>query len=143
MKAVKIYGAKDACLSIGLNDLLTLFNEKSQLYWSILFVEAIGELRDTNILEFEKMVSESKDGIQMGLHDLKVFASEIDQIINLLLIGNEKTENNIRYENDEDMYERCDFTIELVDSSYWLIHARDYRDLTLFEKIEGSTYTDE
>jgi len=143
MKAVKIYGVEKEVLSVGLNDLLTLFNKKDQLYWCMLFVEAVGKFREIDILEFEKMVYEAKDGLQMSFYDLKMFASEAEQLLNVVLIGNEETKRNKRYKNDDDMYGACDFTIELVDSSYWLIHARDYRDLTLFLGIDGAVYTEE
>ena len=51
--------------------------------------------------------------------------NQVDQIIDVIIIGNSNPADLHRYKTDEEMYEACDYCLELVDSSYWLLHSKN------------------
>ncbi len=53
---------------------------------------------------------------------IKSFSSE-DPGLNLIGCKDENLLHH--YENDQDMYETCDITIEMIDSWYWKVFSKD------------------
>lgn len=143
MKAIKVVGAEVNQLSTELEDLISLFESVEPLYWSILYLEGSGELEGTTMLDFEKEVNTSVNGLRIAFKDLQNLAKNIYEVVDLVLIANQDERKNRRYQDNQEMYLNCDFTIELIDSSYWLIHTRNDRDLTLFDPISGASLVDE
>ena len=47
------------------------------------------------------------------------------QIIELLVIGDQDKSNLHRYSTDEEMYDKCSYVLELVDSSYWIVSTKN------------------
>lgn len=143
MTAIKIVGTEVNHLSIELKDLISLFEDMSPLYWSILYFEGSGMLDGITMLDFEKEVNSSANGFHIDFTDLQNLAKNIHEITELVLIANRDKKRDKRYRDDYEMYLNCDFTMELVDSSYWLIHTRGEGDLALFKAIDGAFLVEE
>lgn len=141
MKAIKIVGIKERFLSTELIELVSLFKNVNPLYWSILYLEAFGEIEGQVMLDFEKQINNSINGVDITVEELQNLSRSVE-IIDLILIASQDKRRNKRYTEDEEMYLNCDFTIELVDSSYWMVHARKDSDLVFFEEVLGASYVE-
>ena len=112
-------------LIVSLSDILAQIEMGEKYFWRILWLEAIGKPEGKTMLELEEQVNSAKDGYLLSWNDLGKLANSLSQIINILLIG-DKNENNLRkYNEDSEMYRKCTWCIELVDSSYWEINCED------------------
>lgn len=133
MNTIKIYNNSGEVLAVELSDILECIEYGDVLVWSILWLEIIGDI-STSVPELEKSIQKSKNGLPMEWNDLKKLASRIDQVIEMLLIADNNPSNLKRYNNDQEMYDTCEFTIELIDSSYWLIHSPKAENLNKIKK---------
>jgi hypothetical protein len=96
---------------------------------------------DCDIVKFEEEINKSKRGKSISLDSILNLSSKIDQAIELLVIGDSNIENIRKYEGDKLMYENCEYIIELVDASYWLVCSKDDSFIgNIFEKIQGVEY---
>jgi hypothetical protein len=123
--AIKISNTSDGILSVDLKDILQCINDGSKYHWSILWLEAIGKLEDVNVLSFEAEVKRAESGLVINWDDLLKISTRFNQIIEIILIGDLDPSKLRRYGNDDQMHEACDFTIELIDSSYWIINSKN------------------
>ncbi|MXV18002.1 hypothetical protein [Hufsiella ginkgonis] len=140
MVAVKIEG-DDKGLSVTLQDILTNIPNGKTLYWALLWIEASGDLGDESILEFENTVNHSVEGTLIEWEKLHVLSSKILQTIEILFIGCKNHNDIKRYKEDKDMYSTCDYTVELIDSSYWLVHSKDTEAIEHLKKaLNGKEY---
>lgn len=126
-----IKGDKSIVLSVSLFDILEQLDKAEAYFWKILWLEAKGELIKGNILELEEEINNSENGYIINFPELIKFAERIDQIIEIVIIGSANIDFLRRYEADEDMKDSCDYCIELVDSSYWLISSVDSKFIAL------------
>lgn len=109
-------------------DLLSIINQIDGLdkyYWSIQWFEGIS-IESINILEIEKEIKNSKNGILMNSEDLIEFIRPIKQIFEIVILGDKNKEKLYRYLNDDEAKLSCQFYIELVDSSYWEVASQDF-----------------
>jgi len=108
--------------------LLDILNniEGQEYFWSVLYLEARGDLGDEkSIPDLEERVSESENGMKFDWNSLNDLAGKFDQVIDIVLIGCRDQTILGRFGSDEEMYDKSDIVIEMVDSTYWLIHAQD------------------
>ncbi|WP_419699011.1 hypothetical protein [Mucilaginibacter sp. NFX135] len=142
---VKITAGNRKVLSVTLNDILSLLKIRSNLKWAILDIYAIGDLGENkSMLAFEEEVGNSENGIIFGWNDLMALSSKLEQIMEIVLIGNEDVSALKRYLSNKEMYNKCKCTIELIDSSYWLIHSTEDKLIKyLKEKLPGGEYVNE
>ncbi|WP_343321608.1 hypothetical protein [Sphingobacterium multivorum] len=143
MRKIIIHGDDSSVLSVRLEDILNCFETRgNEVFWGLLWVYAtITQEEDCDILKFEGEINKSKHGKLISLGKMLNLFSKIDQAIELLMIGDSNVENIRRYESDELMYENCEYIIELVDSSYWLVCSKDGGFIqNIFEKIQGVEY---
>jgi hypothetical protein len=133
-KVIEIHGNENEVLSIQSRDILSCIEDGYTCHWSILLLEATGHINGKSMTEFEKDVKSSKNGMLLEWGDLKDLLNGFDQIIELILIGDKDQSRLKRYDTDEEMYSNCQYTIELVDSSYWVIHAVNTTSLDLMKK---------
>jgi len=87
------------------------------------------KLKNLNELEYV-------DGYILDWEEL-LEISLLPDIFDILIIGDEKAENLHKYDSDKEMIESCDFTIELVDSSYFLVNSRNTRFLEVLKAEFG------
>ena len=73
MRSIKILGENKEFLSIELKDVLNCIADGDKLKWSILFLEAIGDI-GKSMTDFEKEIVNSKDGIIIEWKDLLDFS---------------------------------------------------------------------
>ena len=123
---IRILDSKDNYVYVKLTDILEEINNGNLFHWSILYLEADGDFEDvisTHICEEQIRVSEK--GFFITWEELNVLSKNFDQVIDIVLLGC-KDENLLhRYENDQEKYETCDITIEMVDSCYWEVFSKD------------------
>lgn len=129
LEAIKINGDESEVLSVTLRDILDCIHDGHNYKWSILWLEAISNLMEKPMLLFEEEVKQSPKGYLLDWLSLLKLSDEFYQVIEITIIGNKITENIRRYNNDEDMYLNCCITMELIDSSYWLVHSYDNTSL--------------
>ena len=109
---------------LSFNDLVS--HIKGEKYnWSMLYIEAKGNLGDQSMIEFEKKIYNSEKGVAMNWKEVIDISSKIEDTVDLLLIGCKDVRTINKFENDKDMYQKCDVVIEMIDSSYWLIHSNN------------------
>lgn len=116
-----------------LNDILYKVKSGNNLSWKILWISGLGRIKELGPLPYlEEKINNSDDGIFYNWNELQFFGSNTIDLHEFLLIGDLKKENLHRYDNDKDMKCRCNYCIELIDSSHWEIstNIKDY--LTTF-----------
>jgi hypothetical protein len=127
--AIKIYGNNNETLSVDLKDILKFLVDGHTCNWSILWLEAIGNIGQS-VPDFEKKIGESANGHIMSWQDLLELSSKFDQVIEITVIRDKNLSKLRRYSNDEQMYLACEYVLELIDSSYWIIHSKNKTVLT-------------
>ncbi|WP_348620211.1 hypothetical protein [Pedobacter lusitanus] len=140
-KAIRIDGDSSEVLSVGLIDILNCIDDGESTNWGLLWLEAIGELDGTeSILDLEQRVNKAEKVTIMAWKELLDLSSQITQAIDLLIIG-DKDLLNIRERLTNGAYENCDYTIELIDSTYWIVYSKNDAFLKgVFEMLEGTKY---
>lgn len=77
IKGIRIFGDINNDISVNLLDILEEVQNAATLYWSILFLEAIGHLGEgKSLLAFEKQIDESKKGFLINWEDLNILAKK-------------------------------------------------------------------
>lgn len=128
MKAtgIRILDKDNGVLNVQLYDILKEISNGSLFAWSILCLEASGNLgSDKSILEFEKGINESERGLFITWEELNMLSKKFHQIINMVLLGCKDKNFLRRYEHDREMCETCDIVIDMMDSSYWEVFSKD------------------
>jgi hypothetical protein len=128
---IRIKDAKRNIVSVKLNDILQMIDNGNLFYWSILWLEASGNLGEGNsIISLEENIANSKNGLIMKWEDLTLLSNKFNQIIELCVVGCKDGYLLNRYSNSEEMYKKCDIVIEMVDGSFWEIHSKDLGFIT-------------
>ncbi len=122
---IEIHGDENEVLSVNLNDILSCIENNIECKWSILSIEGFGYPGDDSVLYYEEEVKNSLYGLKCDWSSLIQMANRYCQIIEIILIGDIKETNLRRYSNEDEMYMNCLYTIELVDSSYWIVHTTE------------------
>ncbi|WP_057937324.1 hypothetical protein [Algoriphagus resistens] len=125
MEKIEIHGNDDMVLSVSLFDILNCIENGQNLYWKILWLEAIGDLGDKTMLKFEREVNNSINGYEISWKKLINLSLKFSQVIEILIIADKDELKVKRYLNDDVMHKECTFTIELIDSSYWVVHSNN------------------
>jgi len=122
---IQIKANRNHFIGISLLDILDLIDKPENYKWSILWIEAIGEIKNDTMLDFEIRVNKSTSGYMVRFSDLVNLAKSFTRVIEILIIGDENINNLKRYDIDHEMHSNCNFCLELVDSSYWDIYSND------------------
>ena len=105
---------------------LQIIENGNLFYWSILWLEASGNLGENNsIISLEKNIANSKDGLLIKWEDLILLSNKFDQIIELSIIGCKDKNLLKRYKIFEETYKICDIEIEMIDGSFWEVYSKD------------------
>ncbi|PRD43774.1 hypothetical protein [Sphingobacterium haloxyli] len=142
-KGLKINGDDSDILSVRLEHLLNCYDRsEGDVSWGLLWLDVVMRPEvGYNILELEGEINNSDFGKKISLEKLLEFSSQISQAINILVLGDKDPKNIKRFETDDLMYAKCEYVIELVDSSYWIVHSNNSVFLNnIFEKIPGTEY---
>lgn len=123
MKAIKINGDDSNVLSVELRDVLNCIDQDNKAAWSLLWLDATVILGNKPSLAENNKINKSETATIVTWEELLKLSSQITQTIDIVVIGDKDLSNIRRYYTDEQMYNNCDYTIELIDSSYWIIHS--------------------
>lgn len=136
---VRISDTKNHIVTVRLPDILQEINNGDQFYWSILFLDIRGDLKEAKP-DFADSVSAMEKGFFFGWDELNNLANKCHQIIDITIIGCKDLNFIQQYEDDEETYNKCDIVIEMIDSSYWEVFSKDVnlinRLATKFKKIK-------
>ena len=125
IKGLRISDIKDG-KCIPLSELLEGIPYANQLHWALLWCDATPiKEKGKQIIELEKKVNESIDGLPCTFESLVDFSNKIFQEIEILIIGCRIQENIHRYKEDQKMYETCDIVIEMIDGGFWEIFSKE------------------
>jgi hypothetical protein len=120
--------SNETILSITLKDILKCVENPTKYYWKLLWIEGVGEI-EGSMLKFEEKINSSVEGVLFNYAELLKLSDSISQLIEIVVIGDKDLNKLIRYENDVEMYNNCEYVIELVDSSFWEFTSSDSHSL--------------
>lgn len=107
----------------------------NSFYWSILYLYATGNLiNEQSIPDFEKKIKESEKGFLLTWKELSDFLNKLWDLIDITIIACKDKDIIKRYDNDQEMYEKCDIVIEMIDSGYWEIFSKDLKTINQLNK---------
>lgn len=132
---ITLKGNNNSVLTISLHDIINLIPNISNYKWKIIWIE--GYSSTFNILKFEKMINKSQDGVLIDANILIDLSLKLNQLVEIVLIGDKEESDLHKYGNDSIMKEKCDFFIELIDSSYWEISSSN---IDFLEEIKKLSY---
>lgn len=125
-KGIRILDKEDDVVSVRLQDILQEVQNGNMLFWSILFLNAIGGLgEEKSIPLFMRQINDSEKGFSISWKDLNLLPPKFDQILDIVIIGCYNEKSLHRYKSDRELYETCGIYIEMVDSSFWEVFSKD------------------
>jgi len=116
-------GNNEHFLSVSLHDILSQIENINTYIWKLIWIEGVS--RQINILELEEMVNKSADGLLIDSKDLLNMSILFDDLMEVVLLGDKDEGNLHKLENDDDIKVKCEYFIELIDSSYWEITSQN------------------
>jgi len=121
-----VHSGKDSGAKLlHLHDILKFIDCADEYFWAVLFVKGVlKEATGKSITDVENLVNKAENGISFETDDLIKFSEGFFQMIDVVVIGSKDREALRRYSTDNEMYAACDWVIELVDSTSWLIHSK-------------------
>lgn len=126
-KGLRISDSKEG-KCIPLSDILETISNANQFSWALLWFDATPiENEGKFFTETWERAKKSKNGLPYTFESLIELAGKIFQEIEVLIIGCKNKENIRRYNKDEEMYEVCDFVIEMIDGGFWEVFSKDTR----------------
>lgn len=128
-----LHGNDKDILSVKLHDILMEIDRIDIRIWKLLWIEAVSSqmitlrLNNTEMYmsELEEVVNNSKDGILISPDELLKMSTLFDDLIEIVIIGDKDEFTVQKKGNDDEIKSRCEYFIELVDSSYWEITTKD------------------
>lgn len=127
MPGIEIHGdINDDFLSVSLKDVLACFTDVTKsVNWRLYFVEAWGSSNLPSIIDIERSVDASPNGIMVNFSQVQDIAESGFQIINLILIGSSDIDSLYIDNNYREMRDNYQYYIELFDSSFFIIYSHD------------------
>lgn len=123
---VRILDKRNNVVSVELADILVEIQDGSLCYWSILYLQATGDLGEgKSIPVFEKQIHDSENGFFIDWIELKNLSKKFWDLMDITLLGCRNQNQLCRYPTEQEMYETCDYVIEMIDSSYWEVFSKD------------------
>ena len=125
-KGIRISDERNEILTVKLSDILEEISNGNNFHWSILDLEASGDLgEDKSMLDFQQNIFKLENGYLINWDELVSLSFKFWQIVDITLIGCKDSSLLEYYETDINMYETCDIVIELIDSGYWEVFSKD------------------
>lgn len=133
-RGIRILDQLNRVVSVRLQDILEEIKNGDQFKWSILYLQTTGDLGEgKSVPIFEEQIMGAEHGLFITWVELNALAQKFWDLMDIIIIGSKDQNFLRRYENDQEMYETCDITIEKVDSGYWEIFSKD---LSLIAKLK-------
>lgn len=125
-KGIRILDKEDRVVSVDLIDILKEIPHGESFHWSILFLDASGNLGEgKSIVEFSDFIKKSEKGFFIEWDELNDLAKKFWEVIDIIILGCHDEKLLKRYESDQEMYETCDIFIEKHDSCFWEVFSKD------------------
>lgn len=126
MKVIRLEGKSSKYQTISLQDICSVLaqnNYGADCSWSIDWFEAVVKPSfPFSLLNFENKINKDKNPHITGFAELQSIANSIEDAVNVIV----KSYCGSNYQSDSENNERAvDLRIELFDSTYWEIEARD------------------
>jgi hypothetical protein len=111
-----------------LSDILEEVGGGDSYCWSILFIDGmLHPGQNYSIFDFEDEINKSKDGMHITWDQLILFSDVFFQIYETKVIGSRDPKwLRRRYGGEGNVYETCDFILELVDCALWEVYSKDH-----------------
>ena len=140
-KGIRILDKINRVVVVELPAILAELEGGHEMSWAILDLYATGDLGPTvSMPKFEERIRLASKGLKITWNELTELSSKFWDLMDILLIGSNEGEFLHRYSNDREMYESCDVVIEMVDSHFLEVFAKDdafiKRLAAKFERIE-------
>lgn len=133
MARIQISGNKnDNVLSITLRQILECVKQGTVIKWKVMWLEGISN-KGENILKLEDTINQSLNGVSYSYQELLDLSDSLSQLIEVVVIGDREENKLIRYKNDVEMYNSCEYVIELVDSSYWEFSSHENESVNIIK----------
>ena len=111
---------------ISLCELLLSIPDISSMNWSLLWLDAVSVKNEGEIImKLQTKTNNSQDGLPCTFESLIEVSKKVFQEIEILIIGCKNKVYCHRYKDDQEMYETCDITIEMIDGGYWEIFSKN------------------
>lgn len=107
--------------AIHLQGLLELIQGEMVLRWSILELWATAKDDTTDLRTLERLATASPTGLLVGDSELRQIASRLSQVIDGIFVG---FRGDPPLRSATDLRACADVVIEVLDSTYWRVHAR-------------------
>ena len=125
-KGLRILDKSDHISSVKLEDILDKVSYGEDLCWCILWFDGVGVPQEAEFInDFQNQMNELENGLLLSWEELKSLASKIDKIVDITILGAKSEQLLHFYENSQQMYECCNITIEMIDSTYWEVFSID------------------
>lgn len=104
-----------------------ILSDNIKLKWNILDFDAFLTCESNfDVNRIEQLIESGKDGYEINQATLIKLSNDIQQVHQLLLVGNFHSSVLTNYEENDEWYFRNDFVIEVIDScSDWEIWMTD------------------
>ncbi|MBA2726692.1 MAG: hypothetical protein H0U49_00765 [Parachlamydiaceae bacterium] len=140
-KGIRILDQKNRIVSVELGDILKNISNGDSFFWSILFFNGnIKEESGKSTLIFKKEINNSERGLLIKWSDLNILSMSLREVEDIVIIGCKNSGVIQRYEDDQVMFETCDFVIIMFDSCFWEVFSFDVEFLerlaNKFKQIE-------
>ena len=128
VKGIRISDSIDNGISVSLFDILSEVLNGNIYQWSILFLDAGGNLgENVSIVDFCEEIRISEKGLIVSWDSLNSLVKNFSWINDIVLIGCTDEARIKKYKSDREMYESCDIVIVMFDSSYWEVFSKDHK----------------
>lgn len=126
-KGIEVYINQNEETEVWFPEILKQISDGESFLWSVLFIDA---WRDDNGEKSSVKVHGLERGLILNWNDLNAFTSNLFNLLEAVVIGC-KNEKYLRdYEDEQEMFETCDITINNIDGCYWEIFSKDDKLIT-------------
>ena len=131
---IRIADGRGKVLRPTLKDILEEMHQGSSFKWRILFLDGTPKPGEgLFLIEYEKKMNESKNGLLLSLQELKNVSDRFFQMFETIVMGSYDVKFLHRYDDENDMYKTCDVVIELIDCAFWEVYTKD---ISLIERLK-------
>ena len=126
IKGIRILDKKNNIISVELPEILEQINDGDSFFWSVLYLYATGDLGEKQSIPFlEQQIKKSERGLLLSWNQLNDLANKFWDLIDITIIGCKDQLMLKKYQDDQQMHEKCDIVIEMIDSGCWEIFSKD------------------
>lgn len=121
-KGIEIYMEGNGDGEIGFPEILQEIPAGESFHWSVLFMDAWRD--DAGKKSCVRFLG-SERGLMMSWNDLNVYTSNLFNLLEACVIGSKDEQMLRNFEDDQEMFETCDLTINNIDGWYWEVFSKD------------------